>query len=222
MAISQTSNSLPRTMRRKPSMRTGTSTKSNAKVFGFTVPSLRAWLLPWVRVTVFNLSSAMGASLRLPFRSVCRTSRKRRARPSAAIAADTLGHQERFLQPSKWEIVTRHLAHRPEYLKLIALCILGPESHHGFQRWTARKTAGDFCYKDCGVLRKREALARPIPHTCERLAVFRTPLRKAKLCGSNSHHEHLTDQRRLGPWADTLIPPDWQHLPQSCGLSSIV
>src|SRR5260221_10784456 len=63
IAISQMSNSLPRTMRRKPSMRIGTSTRSNAKVFGVTVPSLRAWLLPWMRVTVFNLSSAIGGAL---------------------------------------------------------------------------------------------------------------------------------------------------------------
>src|SRR5712691_11885695 len=47
-------------MRRNASMRTGTSSKPNAKVFGRTVPSLRAWLLPCVRVTVFSLRSAIG------------------------------------------------------------------------------------------------------------------------------------------------------------------
>src|SRR5262249_37336279 len=53
------SNSLPRTMRRNAAMRGSTSSKSNAKVAGLTVPSLSAWLLPWLRVTVLSLSSAM-------------------------------------------------------------------------------------------------------------------------------------------------------------------
>ena len=49
------SNSLPRTMRRNAAISGSTSTNSNSKVLGFTVPSLSAWLLPWVRVTVFSL-----------------------------------------------------------------------------------------------------------------------------------------------------------------------
>src|SRR5215471_6731840 len=53
------SNSLPRTMRRNAAMRGSTSSKSNAKVRGLTVPSLSARLLPWLRVTVLSLSSAM-------------------------------------------------------------------------------------------------------------------------------------------------------------------
>ena len=39
-----------------------TSTKSNSKVRGFTVPSLSASLLPCVRVTVFSLSMRMSTS----------------------------------------------------------------------------------------------------------------------------------------------------------------
>src|ERR1700692_599911 len=53
------SNSLPRTMRRKAAMSGSTSTKSNSKLRGLTVPSLRAWLLPWVRVTVLSLGPAI-------------------------------------------------------------------------------------------------------------------------------------------------------------------
>src|SRR5215813_4217683 len=54
------SNSLPRTMRRNAAMRGSTS--SNSKVRGLTVPSLSAWLLPWLRVTVLSLSSAISLS----------------------------------------------------------------------------------------------------------------------------------------------------------------
>src|SRR5262252_3706839 len=64
------SNSLPRTMRRNAAMRGSTSSKSNAKVRGLTVPSLSAWLLPWLRVTVLSLSSAM--SLRRVLSLWCR------------------------------------------------------------------------------------------------------------------------------------------------------
>src|SRR6516165_5426487 len=53
------SNSLPRTMRRNAAMRGSTSSNSNAKVRGLTVPSLSAWLLPWLRVTVLSLSAVM-------------------------------------------------------------------------------------------------------------------------------------------------------------------
>src|SRR5215831_3897823 len=56
------SNSLPRTMRRNAAMRGSTSSKSNAKVRGLTLPSLSAWLLPWLRVTVLSLSSVMTVS----------------------------------------------------------------------------------------------------------------------------------------------------------------
>src|SRR3984893_16488014 len=56
-AIAQMSNSSPRTMWRNASTRTGTSTKSNAKVRGLTLPSLSAWLLPCVRVTVLSCIS---------------------------------------------------------------------------------------------------------------------------------------------------------------------
>src|SRR6516225_5436069 len=56
------SNSLPRTMRRNAAMRGSTSSNSNAKVRGLTVPSLSAWLLPWLRVTVLSLSSVMTVS----------------------------------------------------------------------------------------------------------------------------------------------------------------
>src|SRR5215470_17735130 len=56
------SNSFPRTMRRNAAMSGSTSSKSKAKVFGLTLPSLSARLLPWVRVTVLSLSSAMERS----------------------------------------------------------------------------------------------------------------------------------------------------------------
>src|SRR5262249_20837819 len=61
-AISQISNSLPRTMRRNAAIIGSISSKSNSKVFGFTVPSLRALLLPCVRVTVFRRGPVMGGS----------------------------------------------------------------------------------------------------------------------------------------------------------------
>src|SRR5438874_2564405 len=49
-------------MRRKASISGLTSTKSNSKVFGLTVPSFRALLLPWVRVTVLSFKSGMADS----------------------------------------------------------------------------------------------------------------------------------------------------------------
>src|SRR5215831_15115579 len=58
------SNSLPRTMRRKAAISGSTSTKSKEKLFGLTVPSLSARLLPWVRVTVLSLSSGIGSENR--------------------------------------------------------------------------------------------------------------------------------------------------------------
>src|SRR5262249_19715176 len=127
------SNSLPRTMRRKPSMRTGTSTKSNAKVFGLTLPSLRAWLLPWVRVTVFSLSSAMGrASLwwiavRHCMPNIVGASSEPR---STAIAAEALGYEERILQPGKREVIADDLPYRLENLVLIPLRLFRPERHN--------------------------------------------------------------------------------------------
>src|ERR1700716_3312221 len=51
------SNSSPRTMRRNAAMSGSTSSKANSKVFGLTVPSLSARLLPWVRVTAFSFTS---------------------------------------------------------------------------------------------------------------------------------------------------------------------
>src|SRR5688572_9940936 len=62
MASSQMSNSDARVMRRNASMSGSTSTKSNWKVRGLTVPSFSALLLPCVRVTVFSLRSAMASS----------------------------------------------------------------------------------------------------------------------------------------------------------------
>src|SRR5215510_6918850 len=59
------SNSLPRTMRRNAAMIGSTSRKSNSKVFALTVPSLSAWLLPCVRVTVISLGPAMAGALLL-------------------------------------------------------------------------------------------------------------------------------------------------------------
>src|SRR6266478_5154378 len=67
MAISQMSNSLPRTMRRNAAMSGSTSSKWNAKLRGFTVPSLSARLLPWVRVTVLSFSSCMARRAALLF-----------------------------------------------------------------------------------------------------------------------------------------------------------
>src|SRR5260370_16274924 len=67
MAISQMSSSLPRTMRRNAAMSGSTSSKWNAKLRGFTVPSLSARLLPWVRVTVLSFSSGMARRTALLF-----------------------------------------------------------------------------------------------------------------------------------------------------------
>src|SRR5215813_595580 len=60
IAISQMSNSSPRTMRRNAAISGSTSSKSNSNVFGRTLPSLSAWLLPWVRVTVFSFTLHRG------------------------------------------------------------------------------------------------------------------------------------------------------------------
>src|SRR5215471_1749080 len=192
MAISQISNSLPRTMRRKPSMRTGTSTKSNAKVFGFTVPSLRAWLLPWVRVTVFNFSSAMGRFARHELRShnVCRTRLARRAirsSRSAAIAAKPFGDEKRVLQPDKREIANDNIPYRLEYLELMPLRILGPERHRGLKRRTARKAAREFRDQDARCFGELKTLARPRSHPFQCFVVLRALCQRAVLRGSGRH-----------------------------------
>src|SRR5882757_8514649 len=54
------SSSSPRTMRRNAAISGSTSSKSNSKVFGRTLPSLSAWLLPWLRVTVFSFTLHRG------------------------------------------------------------------------------------------------------------------------------------------------------------------
>src|SRR5262245_34279096 len=57
------SNSSPRTMRRNAAISGSTSSNANSNVFGLTVPSLSARLLPWVRVTVLSLGADMGGFL---------------------------------------------------------------------------------------------------------------------------------------------------------------
>src|SRR5262245_45067754 len=57
--IWQTLKMSARTRRRNPAMRGSTSSNWNSKVFGLTVPSLSARLLPCVRVTVFSLRAGM-------------------------------------------------------------------------------------------------------------------------------------------------------------------
>src|SRR6266849_10030101 len=170
------SNSLPRTIRRKPSMSTGTSTKSIAKVFGLTVPSLRAWLLPWVRVTVFSLSSAMGRLRFYTFGSD----------HLAAIALESVRDRERCLQPGRGKIVEDDFANRFEKLEVVPR-FADPEHHNGFERRTARQAAGDFRYEDCSIRWKREALPRPLPHPSQRLVVCGALLQRLNL-GGRRHH----------------------------------
>ena len=58
-AISVTSKSSVRTIRRKAWMRTGTSSNRSANRSGRTLPSFSAWVEPWVRVTAVRVISAM-------------------------------------------------------------------------------------------------------------------------------------------------------------------
>src|SRR5438034_6294668 len=81
MATSRMSNSLPRTMRRDAAIRGSISSKWNAKLRGWTLPSLSARLLPWVRVTVLSLSSGMARRASLLISSAGSYSLKRHPRP---------------------------------------------------------------------------------------------------------------------------------------------
>ena len=56
-AISQTSHSTERTIRRNAWMSTGTSSNRRSTCRGLLVPSFRAWVLPWVRVTAVSVRS---------------------------------------------------------------------------------------------------------------------------------------------------------------------
>src|SRR6516225_964031 len=92
-------------------MRASTSSNSNAKVRGLTVPSLSAWLLPWLRVTVLSLSSAMiyrGSLLSgvVPARGTPRRSRR----------GDPVAGTHRATHPGLWNMGPRvrgdHIAAR--------------------------------------------------------------------------------------------------------------
>src|SRR5215510_11032904 len=101
------SNSLPRTMRRNAAMIGSTSRKSNSKVFALTVPSLSAWLLPCVRVTVFSLGPAMLCSRDLG-QSLPRFTTPAQA-PLAALEAALLVHDQRRFHPAWRQVVGHHL-----------------------------------------------------------------------------------------------------------------
>src|SRR5215470_715621 len=119
------SNSLPRTMRRKAAMIGSTSRKSGSKVFGLTVPSLSAWLLPCVRVTRVSLGPAMAA-----FRSggcFSRANNTRRRAHLAALEAALLVDNQRGLHPAWRQVVCHHLGDRLEQLELVTGRLGGPE-----------------------------------------------------------------------------------------------
>src|SRR5262245_18401905 len=160
------SNSLPRTMRRNAAISGSTSTKSNSKVLGLTVPSLTAWLLPCVRVTVFSLGPAI-VTLRsaewwremiAPFR--CPEASRDHQAPLAALEPTLLVDDEGVLHPGWRQVVRHHLSHRLENLELVPGRIPGPERHNRLQRWAAGHVAGDLGGQDRGLLRQCEALAR--------------------------------------------------------------
>src|SRR5262249_41807875 len=117
------SNSLPRTMRRNAAMIGSTSRKSNSKVFALTVPSLSAWLLPCVRVTVFSLGPAMlcsrNAGPAMLGQSLPRFTVPAQA-PLAALEAALLVHDQRRFHPAWWQVVGHHLGDRLEQLELMA------------------------------------------------------------------------------------------------------
>src|SRR5215510_10519232 len=102
------SNSLPRTMRRNAAMIGSTSTKSNSKVLALTVPSLSAWLLPCVRVTVISLGPDMLCS-RDAAAILCPVWSSPRKRPLAALEAALLVHDQRGLHPAWRQVVRHHL-----------------------------------------------------------------------------------------------------------------
>src|SRR5262249_24218394 len=148
------SNSLPRTIRRNAAISGSTSTKSNSKIFGRTLPSLRAWLLPCVRVTVLSLGPAMRVSpcwQRTDDRG--RKNARCRRRSSTALEPALLVDHQRVLHPGGRQIVEDHGSDRLEQLELVARRVAGPERNHRFERRTARKTAGHLCDQDGTLLR---------------------------------------------------------------------
>src|SRR5215470_8249278 len=160
------SNSLPRTMRRNAAMIGSTSRYSGSKVLGLTLPSLSAWLLPCVRVTVISLGPAMAA-----FRSewMFRRANNTRRRPHlAALEAALLVHDQRGFHPRRRQVILDHLGDRLEQLELVTGRPLGPERDRGLQWRASRQAAGHLRDQDRGVLWQRKARAGPGPHPVKR------------------------------------------------------
>src|SRR5687768_12120912 len=107
-------------MRRKASMSGSTSMNRRLTPCGFTVPSLSAWLLPWVRVT--RVSSVMG--------------------PSAAGALDALRLRERVAQPRRRDVGGRDGARLLEDAEVVPCPVRGPERHQRRHRREAGQGGG--------------------------------------------------------------------------------
>src|SRR5262249_44654322 len=120
---------------------------------------------------------------------------------STAIALKSVRDRKRCPQPRRGEIVEDDFANRLEKLEVVAR-FADPEHHDGFKRRTARQAADDFRYEDCGIRRKREALACPLPHPSQRLVVCGALLQRLNLGGRPHHARSLA--KTAGPWIDKL------------------
>src|SRR5690242_7427342 len=138
------SNSSARVMRRKASMSGSTSTKSNSKVRGLTLPSLSALLLPWVRVTVFSLGSATMRSL------------------SAAGAGDSRHARHRVAHPRGRDVGLDNVLHGLEDAEMVRHPPPDPERDHGLRGRAAG--IGRLLFRDHHrvLAGEREARARPV------------------------------------------------------------
>jgi hypothetical protein len=120
---------------------------------------------------------------------------------SAAIALEAIRDRERRPQPDRRKIIEDDFANRFEKLEVVPR-FADPEHDDGFKRRTARQAAGDFRYEDCSIRRKREALARPLPYSTQRLVVSGAPLQRLNL-GGRRHHA-ATYQKNAASWIDKL------------------
>src|SRR4051794_9474667 len=145
------SNSLPRTMRRKAAMIGSTSRYSGSKVLGLMVPSLRAWLLPCVRVTRVSLGPAMAA-----FRSevdglFSRANNTHREPHLATLEPALFVHDQGGLHPAWRQVVLDHLRDRLEQLELVTGRPRGPERNRGLDRRAAPPGGGPLGHPGSGV-----------------------------------------------------------------------
>src|SRR5258706_11544600 len=93
----------------------------------------------------------------------CREATEGGISPSAAIAAEAFGKDQRLLHPGVREVVIGDLLHRLEQLEMVPRLAF-PEHDRGLERRAAGKVADNLRDQDRRVGGELEALAGPLAH----------------------------------------------------------